>query len=527
MAFERARRPFAAELLLAILAGAALGAAFPKIGWHPLIWVSVAPLLWLAAATSPLRAWSLGLAFGMAHRTVMMYWVVYAMTRFGGLPLPVAVVAAGLLVLYLAFYWGLFALIAQRVGLRRDTAPLVLAAAWTGLALFEGWLFSGFPWGSLGYAAASGAILAQLADLAGVHGLTFLAVLVNATLASVAARTDRGRLRPALATIGTLAIALGYGLFRLASAPALDAPAPADAIRVALVQGSVDQGEKWSDEARARILADHVELSAQGAAAGADLVVWAESAWPDPWGIERNPVAAEPLLRVAREHAAAMLVGTVHVYDEGGRLEVANAGVLYDRRGDWRGRYEKQHLVPFGEYLPFRSLLGFLGPLVQAVGELRAGSSDQPLLSAPEQGIPPIGLSICYEIIFPHIARAQVRDGAQLLVTITNDAWYGTTSGPYQHFAMARLRAIEFRRYLVRAANTGISGVIDPWGRVVASTRLFERTVLLADVAPRSGRTLYATTGDLFALLCAALALWQVGAAILGTSSARRPGEPG
>jgi apolipoprotein N-acyltransferase len=510
----RATESLARQLTISILAGAALGAAFPKIGWHPLVWVAIAPLLVVASEARPLRACALGLAFGMAYRSVTLYWLVYAMTRFGGLPLAIAIVAAGLLVFYLAAFWGLFALIAQRVGLRSHAAPLQLAAVWTGLAWLEGWLMSGFPWAAIGYAAGHTSLLAQAADLAGVHLLSFLAMLVNASLAAAVVRGDTGRYRPLLAAAGALVVAAGYGGLQLSRAPSLDAPPATGSLRVAMVQGNVEQQDKWSDAARATILEDQLRLSSEAAAAGADLVVWPESAWPDPWGIERNLPVAERLLAIARSYGTSMLVGTVHVYEEEGGIEVSNAGVLYDGDGAWRGRYEKRHLVPFGEYLPFRPLLGFLGPLVQAVGELRAGAADQPLLAAPEFGIPPLGLSVCYEIIFPYIARGQVRAGAQLLVTITNDAWYGTTSAPYQHFAMARMRAIENRRYLVRAANTGISGVFDPWGRVVASTGLFEQTVLMASVRPRTGLTPYAATGDLLGIACALFALWQLGAAL-------------
>jgi apolipoprotein N-acyltransferase len=505
----------ARALGVAAVGGMALGAAFPKIGWHPLAWIAVAPLLWAAASATPLRAWWLGITFGMAYRTVAMYWVIYAMTRFGGLPLPAALAAAGALVLYLALYWGALGLIAQRLGLRSDSGPLMLALTWTGLEFVQASLMSGFPWATLGYAAGETAVMGQIADLAGVHGLAFLAMLVNASLAAAVLR-GRAGWRPLAAALAAVVVALAYGGIRLAEAPAPDAPVAGQSLQVAMVQGSIAQDDKWSDVAAAEVLRRQVALSEQAAAAGADLVVWPESAWPDPWGIERNPALAEALLQVARTHGTAMLVGTVHVYDERGEIEVSNAAVLYDGEATWRGRYEKTHLVPFGEYLPLRGLLGFLGPLVQAVGELRAGADDQPLLQATDQGIPPFGLSICYEIIFPAIARSQVREGAELLVTITNDAWYGTTSGPYQHFAMARLRAIENRRYLVRAANTGISGIVDPWGRVTAATELYDETVLTGSVVARNGLTLYARMGDLFGWACALLAVWQLWSVLRG-----------
>ena len=207
----------------------------------------------------------------------------------------------------------------------------------------------------------------------------------------------------------------------------------------------------------------------------------------------------------------------MHVYEEPGGLEVTNAAVLIDRSGNWGGRYEKQHLVPFGEYLPLQRWLRFLGPLVYAVGSLRPGDAEQSLLAAPAHGLPPFGVSICYEVIFPQIARSQVRRGARFLATITNDAWYGTTSGPYQHFAMARMRAIENRRWLVRAANTGVSGVVDPWGRVLQRSHLETEALITARIEPLDGLTVYARLGDSFAWACALVA----GIAVAGATMPR------
>jgi len=213
------------------------------------------------------------------------------------------------------------------------------------------------------------------------------------------------------------------------------------------------------------------------------------------------------LAGVARRSGAALLVGTVHVEDSEAGYTIANAAVVVDGDGSAAGRYEKSHLVPFGEYLPLQGLLRFLGPLVQAVGSMRAGDPAQPLLAAPIAGVPPFGLAICYEIIFPSLVSRQVRSGAQFLITITNDAWYGTSSGPFQHFEMARLRAIENRRWLLRAANTGISGVVDPWGRVVERTEMETEALVMSAVKPRHELSPYVRSGDAFAIACLLLAL--------------------
>lgn len=501
----RLRSPWR-ELLIALGGGLLLAAAFPKVGLAPLVWVGLIPLLAILPGASPATALLAGSVYGIAWRAGTLYWVVYAMTEFGGLSWPLAVLAAAGLVGYLALYQGVFAVAVSRLDPVSPETPLVVAATWTGLEVVQAWLFSGFPWVLLGYPAGAGGLLVQAADLAGVYGLGFLVVAVNAGLLAMLYGERKG-LTAATIPVLLLLVCAGYGGLRLATAPAA-ASEEGDALEVALVQGNVAQSQKWDAASREAIIDRHLELTARAAAGGADLVLWPESSWPDPYGIERNRVAAERVGSIADREGAAVLVGTVHVDDSGDEVGVANAAVLYGADGQWRGRYEKRHLVPFGEYLPLRDLLDFLGPLVEAVGEMRPGPEDQELLRAPDAGVPPFGLSICYEIIFPRIVRGQVRQGATFLATITNDAWYGTTSAPYQHFAMARLRAVENRRWLVRAANTGVSGVIDPWGRVRVRTGLFEEALAEATIAPRTDLTLYARTGDAFAYACLIVAVF-------------------
>jgi apolipoprotein N-acyltransferase len=498
------------ELLWVLAGGAALAAAFPKPDLHLFVWIAICPLLVAASATDPWTALRYGLAFGMVFRAGNLYWVVHAMTEHGGLALPVAVLGTGLLAAYLAAYWGLFALVVQQVGLRRPASVLLTAACWTGLEYFQGWFMTGFPWTPIGYAAGRSNVLIQLGSLGGVPALTFLAVLVNAAVAAawMYGRRSRG---PVMIAVAGLVIALTFGVWTLAVAS--ESP---DRLAVGVVQGNVAQGLKWEVGARREILDRHVELSRRAAAGGARVVFWPESSWPDPYGIERDPAAYDLVAEVARTHSTAIVVGTVRVTVTDNGYEVANAAVLVDQGGEVGGAYEKSHLVPFGEYLPFRPMLGWLGPLVQAVGELKPGTSDQRLLGGSTTGLPTFGMSICYEIIFAAMARDQVRRGARFLSTITNDAWYGTTSGPYQHFAMARMRAVENRRWLVRAANTGISGAVDPWGRVVIATALEETAAPVVEIGLRTDTTFYQRSGDILGMICQLFAALLVVGALRG-----------
>ena len=492
---RRARRRDAA---LAIGSGLALAAAFPKVGAHPLVWCALVPALLLVRGRPTGSALWLGWLFGAAFRAATLYWLVGAMTRFGGLSWPLAVAAAALLVGYLACYPALALGLSSRADVTSAHGALLAAAAWVGGEWLQGWLLTGFPWALLGYPAGHTALLVQVADVAGVWGLSFLALLVNAALAAALVRR---RALTGAGVVGVLALAAAaaYGAAVLSHGP----PAPPEALKVGIVQGNVAQELKWDPAAAAVLVERHLGLTRAAAARGARLIVWPESSWPDPYGIERDARAVAALRALAAERAVALLVGTVHVERGAQGWEVANSALLVRPDGGFGGRYDKVHLVPFGEYLPLRSLLRFLGPMVRAVGQLRPGDERQPLLAVPEARLGPLAVAICYEIVFPAEVRARVRAGARLLVTMTNDAWYGRSSGPYQHFDMARMRAVETRRYLVRAANTGISGIVDPWGRVLQRSELETQAVLVGEVRQLGGTTLYLRFGDAFAVACA------------------------
>jgi apolipoprotein N-acyltransferase len=217
------------------------------------------------------------------------------------------------------------------------------------------------------------------------------------------------------------------------------------------------------------------------------------------------------LAQVARLYETTLVVGSPH-YESlpSGEWKGTNASFLVDAVGEWTMRYDKVHLVPWGEYVPVSWLFRFATPLVDAVGSFHHGKVEQELFADSGGGIPPFAMAICYEVVFPNHMRRQVARGAKFLATITNDAWFGDTSAPYQHFSMAKLRAVETRRYLVRAANTGISGFVDPWGRVLESTEVNQSALLLGEVWPSDQATLYVAIGDALPLLCVVFSLGGV-----------------
>jgi apolipoprotein N-acyltransferase len=239
-----------------------------------------------------------------------------------------------------------------------------------------------------------------------------------------------------------------------------------------------------------------------------DLIVWAESSVPVRGGLEGDPSTRAMLAQFARQHDSTLIVGSPHYgFDPEGDAWVTNAAFMVRADGVWAGRYDKVHLVPWGEYVPVSWLFRFVAPLVDAIAGFRRGDRDQALFADAEAGVPPLAMAICYEIVFPDHVRRQVARGATFITTITNDAWFGDTFAPYQHFAMARMRAVENRRYLVRSANTGLSGMVDPWGRILVRTSLNRMSLATATIRPRTELTPYSVWGDVLPQVCVLLAL--------------------
>jgi apolipoprotein N-acyltransferase len=496
----------------AVFSGVLLALSFPAHGHPAVAWMALAPLLvtlhdlhtlHLHRRRSLPLAFGLGLTTGAVHFAGMLPWLTQVMTEFGGASLPVGVLLNGLLVAYLALFPAVFAvimvLLCSRFG---EWALLAAGPVWLTTELGRLWLFGGFPWELLGYSQTSVLPVAQLASLFGVHGVTLLVVFVNSAL--VLALVGPGRHRVPLLAVagGLLGVVVWFGAWRLSGDHLLRDGSP---LVVGLVQGNIAQANKWDPAMRQTILRRYLDLSRQAGADGAQLIVWPESAVP--FSFEEDP-DGEAVRQLARETGAHLLFGsTEHERDPVPRSFVAAFVLRPD--GETAGVYHKRHLVPFGEYVPFRSLLFFVSPLVDMATDFSPGATPLLLPIGPHL----IGTAICYEIIYPALVRSFVRQGGQLLTTITNDAWYGRSAAPHQHFQQATMRAIEQGRYLVRAANTGISGVVDPYGRVLARSALFETAVITEEVRLRTELTVYGRTGDLLAYLCAMLTLAAVFAA--------------
>jgi apolipoprotein N-acyltransferase len=477
--------------------------SFPRYGHPALAWLALTPLL-VAVATlpdssaetggrrriAPGRAFLLGLASGAVYFGGTVYWTGGVMAQYGGLSLAVSTAVASLLVAYLSLFPAIFALVVRRFVVAFGAAGLLLApfvwvtTEWLGRTV----LFGGFPWALVGYSQTRVLPIAQLASVTGVYGLSALVVSVNAALAMwLVARSPRRRLAPLAAVAVVLAVA-AWGHLRIRDGAMTQDGRP---VTVGLVQGNVSQDQKWDEAFADEIFARYIRQSQEAVRRGARLVIWPETA--TPFYFQEAPQSA--LMRqLAREHRIDMLFGTDEI-DRRPPGRLYNSAFLLRRDGTDGGVYRKVHLVPFGEYVPFQPLLSFATPLVQAVSDFAPGAAPVPLRT--DAGV--VTTAICYEVVYPQLIREGVLRGSELLTTITNDAWFGRSSAPYQHFEMAAMRAIEQGRYLVRAANTGISGIVDPYGRILQASALFEEAVIVGEVRMRSSLTPYGRHGDIIA----------------------------
>jgi apolipoprotein N-acyltransferase len=441
------------------------------------------------------------------HFSLTVSWVVEVMNLHGGLSVPVAWGVMFLLAAYLALYPALCALLTARAIRRFGVGALWLAPAlWVAAEWLRGWVGGGFPWALLGTSQAGVTPVIQLASVTGVFGVSLLVAFVSAAGAMVALTRRRVHLGAAAGVLVVVALVAAGGTWRVAG-QALTTQGPV--IKVGLLQGNVAQEQKWKEEYRREILDRYLRLSRQVIAVGARLVVWPEAS--TPFFFEAEPQWAAPVRALARETRTPMLIGTDQFQADPAGNRLYNSAVMIGADGESRGAYQKIQLVPFGEYVPLKSLLFFVGPLVEKVSDFAPGMNPVVLEA---DGVR-TGVAICYEVVYPWITRAFAAGGAEVLTTITNDAWFGRSSAPYQHFEQASVRAVEQGKYLIRAANTGISGVVDPYGRTLAATPLFEEAAITHDVRLIQARTIYSYIGDVVAWLCAAIA---AAVAVLGRS---------
>ena len=453
--------------LVALVLGAVATLALPPIGIVPALAVAFSGLLYLARDVRRLvPAFALGWWFGLGHFTSGLYWIANAFTVDGDRFIWFIPFAALGLPAILAIYSGMA--LAATTALRLEGVPRVLAFAllWTTAEWLRGHLFTGFPWNLAAYAWAEVPEILQSVSVLGAWGLTLLTVLVASLPAAWRSRYAR---RAIALGICLMALGWGYGHWRLTRAD----EAGGTGVRLRLVQASVPQNLKWELDQRVATLVKYLTLTREPAATPPALIVWPETAVP-------FLVEAEPEVLAAMGAAApiggAIITGTIRLREREGARAFTNGLVAVGPDAKVAAAYDKAHLVPFGEYTPLRWLLGWIP---QLPGESMVPGSGLASLIVP--GAPKAGALICYEVAFPgHVTDRD--DRPQWLLNLTNDAWYGRSAGPYQHFAIARMRAVEEGLPLVRSAQNGISAVVDAYGRVVSSLGLDEVGVVDAEL---------------------------------------------
>ena len=521
----------ARQLLLASASGLILPFCFPRfdVGW--LAWVALVPLHIALDQCARRRAFWIGCLSGTIGFTGIMAWVVTAMHTYGKVPIAVSYGILLLLAAYLGTYVGVYA-----AGLvwAREIVPryglFIAPCLWVTLELLRTYAFSGLPWCLLGYSQYQQLDLIQIADHTGVYGISFLVILVNLSVAELwlwLAPYTRG-FRPAGLPWELLTTAAAFLLLSLAySATVLSSGNPGDsqsAISVGVVQPNIDQAVKWDTAYREETLRRYENLMAR-LDTSSDLVVWPEAA--TPFLFEREPEYQLRLIALADRAHASLLFGSPALrYYPDRRPYLLNSAFLLSPEGHLVGRYDKQHLVPFGEYIPLKSsLLFFLDKLVEGIGDFEPGPGPTILSVHPQSrssgptsetsSVKPVkfGVLICYEVIFPDLVRRLAANGAEFFVTITNDAWFGDSSAPAQHFSMVVFRSVENHLAFARSANTGISGFIDPFGRIVEATPIFTEQTLQGRLQTWAPRTFYSRHGDVFAYGCVILCalVWLYG----------------
>lgn len=489
------------DILLAVLSGGLLVLAFPPFDLAIVAWFGLVPLFIGLQGKGGRESFIIGLLWGISFFLGTAYWTAHSMTVYGGIPLPVAILVLILFVLYLSGFPAIFGLGYALISYR-GWEILAIPSLWVTLEYIRSFLFTGFPWVNLGSSQHPFLPLIQVSDITGVYGLSFVIMAVNLFLYRCF-RFIRGfwwgerlPLKEGV-LVGLLLIGIfTYGILRIDQMDkVMERGRP---LKVGIVQGNIDQAIKWNPAYQEETIKVYSQLSHVVARHGVRLIVWPETTTPF---YLQSDTRFGPLVRlIPKETGAFLLTGSPAYEQKDKRIHYYNSAFLLSPTGETIGRYDKSHLVPFGEYVPLKRFLFFIHKLVEGVGDFAPGNGPR-LLSFNEGGF---GVLICFESIFPEITRAFTREGADFLVNITNDAWFGNTSAPYQHMTQAAFRAVEARRFLVRAANTGISGIVDPVGRIRVKSGLFTRETMVDTIRLKdgSGLTLYARYGDVFAIGC-------------------------
>jgi apolipoprotein N-acyltransferase len=498
------------DILLSLLSGILLILSFPNFDLEFLAWFALVPLLYSLEGKTLSRSFQLGFLTGIISFFGILYWIIVAAHTYGNVPLTLSVFILLLLVGYLSLFIGTFTFLARLIQVRSGLQTyLFTPLLWVALEYLRSFLLTGFPWANLGYSQYLNLPFIQMAEITGPYGPSFVILLVNAMLFQILHQWPKKAfpVKEAISTVLVLLALLIYGYVKMGMVDREMTGNPS--LRVGLVQGNIDQSIKWDESFQRETLKIYEKLSFKVAEQKPDLILWPETATPFFF---QDAKEYQPfVLNIPKKTNAFLLFGTPSYKIRKGEVNHYNSAYLVSPSGELVGKYDKIHLVPFGEYVPLQDLLFFIGSLGEGIGDFKSGK-EIVNFSLPQGQF---GVLICFEIIFPDLSRRFVRKGANFLVTITNDAWFGRTSAPYQHFSMAIFRAVENRVFIARAANTGITGLIDPKGKILKQGGIFTEEAINGTIRLSNQETFYTLYGDIFAWICSALCILLLAKALI------------
>ncbi|MFH1283256.1 MAG: apolipoprotein N-acyltransferase [bacterium] len=482
------------KILLSILSGIIIFLSFPKFNFPFLAWVGFVPLLIAVQNTRLKFSILLTLVTGLTANGCIYYWVIITCLA-DGRSIIFGVFVWLLLVIYLSLYFGIFGAILRLlntyISKGGNTFLFIfgIVTSWVTLEFMRAHLFSGFPWMLLGHSQWKNLYTIQSVDIWGVYGISFVIILINTLLFILLKNISCWKY--GLIGLVLVLVNLLYGINKYEEFESKQSNAEKE-IKIALLQGSIDQYKKWDQKYENEILNTYWELARTAVNQGSYIMVWPETAMPYLLNIDNG--INKWLNDLIKPTASFHIIGSM-AKEKNGYL---NSAFLYNQQGELISQYDKVHLLPFSETIPFESYLTEVAPVLKEFGGFISGKSYEPLKVNNYN----LGVTICYESIFPEIARELAKQNVDMFINITNDAWFLNTSAPYQHFAMNIFRAVENRINLARSANTGISAFISPSGRIEKSSKIFEKVSLNHTVKiVQKKRTFYTMHGDIFALI--------------------------
>ena len=415
------------------------------------------------------------------------WWIAKVISKYGDINIIFAVLLTILLSFYLGFFLYFYYLLLKIFVNRYGNYGLIFAPfIYPIFEWLKGKLFGGFPWWDFGYSISTNSYLLQNVRLFGILGLTFLGMMISVSISLIfLQRRERISIVFTILTVVLLFLAFIYGSFSKKEVYS------GKSITAGIIEPHIPQDKKWDPQFRGEIITKFKKLSANFEKGKEDIVVLPESSIPVEWGNDRE--FDEKFVEISKNLSANLIFGAVFE-DENG---IYNGAIVLNREGKFLNNYKKTHLVPFGEYVPFEKHLTFLAPIVESIGSFTSGTSLSPIKIENVN----CGITICYETIFADLIRAQVKEGAEVLVNLSNDAWYEGTPAKVQHFLIDRVRCVETKRFLIRSANGGISGIVSPKGEIVSSTRMNEPSYCEGDAIKLNEKTLFVQIGDKYLIL--------------------------